>query len=386
MIFPRLLTQANVPASSGERLTSLDLARCAAIALMVLAHFADQLVDPAEWSTPAGLAYGAIRGVTAPMFFVVSGWAFCASTLPAYESYLRIGPALFRRVRRAGALFFWGYALTLPWWAPGFPLEVERSLWAPFFAFGVLQTAGTALLAGHLLLLLSRSPRVFALLAAAMAPVVVLAAPAVQRWAAVTLGQPVCGAFDPGGAAGGFPLAPWLAYFFVGCAVGAFARQQGWSGAKMAVLTAAGACVSWLAGHFSNPYFTSHLDSRLFWTASPSLFLHRLATALVALSLAAAASLLIRRIPRPLALSGKHALSFYVGHMLLLWGTPLTPGLATLVSPTLPLWEVGLAAALCLVLLWAAVWTWTNTLALVIAWRRARFERVRISEAVEPAE
>jgi len=343
------------------RLVALDLARSAAIGLMVLAHVSDQLLAPEQWRTPAGVAYGAIRGITGPLFFVVSGWSFAAATLPFWADFRHRGPALSRRLRRAGVLFAWGYALTLPWWAPGFPVSAPAEAWEAFFAFGVLQTAATALVGAHLLLALAPSPRAFAALSALAALALVAVAPSAQSLAPVLLEHPLRGAFWAGKVAGGFPIAPYAAFFLVGSALGACARAEGWTSSRAAVVAAVGAGLGFASARLMAPVFARVLRPDEFWASSPSVFLHRLAAALLVLSAAFALSRVVRRAPGWLAFGSRRALTFYVGHMLLLWGTPLTPGLVHLVRPKLELWQSALVAAGCLVAIWLAARAWTVT-------------------------
>lgn len=336
----------------GQRVVFIDLARCASIVLMVLAHVTDTLLRPGGWDTPAGRAYLLLRGITAPVFFSISGWSFTAATLPRWERYRQAGPELRRRLRRVATLFLWGYALTLPWWAEGFPFRAAEHVWLPFWGFGVLQCIGSALLMALLLVRFAPSPRWFAALASSLALVGVAVAPVVQSWSR-GLPHPLGGALHAG-FAGGFPLLPWTAFFFVGAAVGVWTRRWQHSPGRIALGGAAVGAVAFAVGAALDPWMREWLGQE-FNAASPSLFLRRLGAAALLLSIAALVSMRIARLPGPLERASSHALTFYSGHMIILWGAPLVPGLVHRLAPTFELEGCAGIAALCLVAIGGAI-------------------------------
>lgn len=178
-------TRADAGHARQDRLVFLDLARCLAIVMMVVAHFTDSFLGQGEAATPLVRLYGNVRGLTAPLFFLVSGWAFAVATLPRWAAFRGFSPELAARGRRAGVLYLWGYLLTLPWWAEGFPFEAADQVWEAFFAFGVLQCIATALVFAHVLVRVAPSPRLFSWLALFFALALVLVAPPLQRWGKV---------------------------------------------------------------------------------------------------------------------------------------------------------------------------------------------------------
>lgn len=318
-----------------QRLIFLDAARAVAIVLMVFAHFTDQLLEPELHQGAFGVAYAATRGFTAPLFFMLSGWAFAVSLLPGVaRGEVDYG----RRVRRGGLLLVWGYLLTLPYWADGFPFEVESKIWTPFFTAGVLQTLGVALLIATGLLWAVRKPQTFVAISGLLAVVTVIgSAPLARASAAWPL--PIRGYFDPQDVGGGFPLVPWAAFFFAGLAIGG----------GLWVKKAKAPPVLFVLATLSFAGMTL-----LHWPEDLLLKRFGWVTALVGVTAVVLAK--TQRLPMAVKLLGQHAFTFYVVHMLVLWGVPRVPGLASRFGPSLG-WAgcFGLAAA-CLALTGAGIW------------------------------
>ncbi len=321
-------------AAPKQRLIFLDAARAVAIVLMVFAHFTDQLLAPALHQGPFGTAYAATRGFTAPLFFVLSGWAFAVSLLPGVA---RGDVDYGRRVRRGGLLLLWGYLLTLPYWAEGFPFAVEAKVWTPFFTAGVLQTLGVALLIATGLLWAVRKPQVFVGVSAVLALVTVASA----RWAlkfAAAWPEPIRGYFDPQDVGGGFPLVPWAAFFFAGLAIGGGL---------------------WLRK--AKPLLTLFVLSALSFAAMAllhgpeALLLKRFGWVLALVGVAAVGLSNAQRLPAAVKLLGQHALTFYVVHMLVLWGIPRVPGLVYRLGPSLGWGGCFALSAACLALTAAGI-------------------------------
>jgi len=332
------------------RLPFLDLARCLAIVMMVLAHARDSLISPQGRLDGLARLHEHTRGYTAPLFFIVAGWAFAQATLPRWQAFREWGRPLAARLERVVLLFVWGRLLTLPWWHEGFPLDVPREVWLPFATSGVLECLAVTLLVTHGLLLVV-PPRWLAAALAALAASAVLGAPWLQGVAA---GWPMLarGVFNAEGVAGGFPLAPTAAFFWLGAALGAVAVRRAWSARTCAAA----------AGVLGAGFLAA---SRVL---SSSPFLDRSGWVLLILAVLAAAA------PRSLPLEpfAGRALTFYVGHMLMLWGVPFVPGLVFRVQNGFGVLEVVLVTCLMLAAL-AAV-------CLASEWARQRHQTRRAAE------
>lgn len=335
----------------------LDLARCLAIVLMVFAHVTDSLLDPAERLTTLGFVYSKFRGVTAPLFFLLSGWVFALTTSRDAEAYRHFSPELNKRLRRVALLVGWGYALTLPWWARGFPLHADPQVWHPFWSFGVLQCVGFSLLVGHLLWWALPGRKSFTAVCLGWVVLVVPLAQSIQH-VAVNWPAPLRGILYAGPFNGGFPLAPWSAYFMLGAAVGSLLSLRPVSAGRIGALSLAGGAVSFGLSRLLHSEVAIAAQPAWAWAAMPSAFFHRLAMAGVALALVSAlvVALQLTQVPRALRIPSEHALTFYVGHMLMLWGMPGLNGLVTRLGTTRSFAECSVLTVLCLGGIWTLVW------------------------------
>jgi uncharacterized membrane protein len=103
------------PIPAAGRLRFIDIARSVAILLMLEGHFVD-LTLAEEHRTRGVWLYETwhyIRGMTAPMFFTVTGLVFAYLLTGARESGFWQVPRVRKGIRRAGELLFWGYLLQI---------------------------------------------------------------------------------------------------------------------------------------------------------------------------------------------------------------------------------------------------------------------------------
>ena len=349
---------SSAPTKAG-RDAGLDLARAWAVTVMVLGHSLAATLRPADLEIPLVATYWQMRGLTAPLFLIVSGWAvsllFCRRPRPGLGHVRERGPRIL-------TLIGLGLLLRLPTWGLGALLRGDAAVWQHFLAMDVLQLIGTCLLAGSLLFSLSRRPGVRALLAVLLAVATAVSAPAVWRAAAGwgPWAQLVLGAGEAP-----FPLWPWAAYFFAGMGVGALSSlcltsprlsrfdlsrlgHTGWP--RAAVLVAAGAGLTAVASAVGVDW--SAADA----VASPWLTCERLGKVMLTvgvLNLAPAGW------GARLAFLGRRTLSIYVIHMILVYGGLGVPGLYLLLGPVLPLWQsLGLSlATICVSVGLAHLWS-----------------------------
>ena len=338
---------APAPRPPSVRLAWLDAARCVAIVLMVFAHFSDQLLAVPSEPSLFLTWYGKTRGITAPLFFVVAGWAFAIATVPKRQDFAWGTAGLRRRLARTAALLGLGYALTLPWWAEGFPFHAPPEVWTPFWSIGVLQCIGAALALAHLVLLATRGPAAFAAGMFGSALGILAVAPVVQV-AAATLPPFLRGWLNGDGVPGGFPLFPHVAYFFLGVALGTAVWLRAWPARRVAIVGGAAAAVSVVLGKALHAPVMEWMGEARFWQASPTLFLTRGGAALALLAACSALAGRVRRLPPILEHSAQRALTFYVVHMVLLWGVPWMPGLVLRLGKVLSLPSVVALTGLCL--------------------------------------
>jgi uncharacterized membrane protein len=148
-----------VDAPASRRLGFIDAARSLAMAMMVTGHVCDNLLSPAGKASWFYQHYLPVRGLTAPLFFFISGFSFVIASDRAWEEYGRPGPRLWARVRRALTLLAVGWFLQVPRWSGPAYTSAE---WRYLFRSGVLHSIAAGLLLSLLLIALTRSKRSFA--------------------------------------------------------------------------------------------------------------------------------------------------------------------------------------------------------------------------------
>lgn len=284
---------------------------------MVMGHTLDALLTPAARALPWVQQYWAFRGVTAPLFLLVSGWAVVAAlgTKPtaARDTYGR-------RVRRALLLLFLGYFLHWPGWGAVRGMGWTEQMLTHVLSFDALQCIGFALLLGATLLALAppRWGRAGVLLALAVGIPLVSAA----MW---RLGAGLPGPLQQliGSAEGSrFPFFPWAGFFFAG-ALAAHALhllRPGWPQGLALLALGAGLLA-----------LTRVLPSD--WApTSPWMVAYRVGQGLMVLGLVNVAP---QRLSGLLAPFGRLSLWVYVLHLPVVYGWADIAGLAGRVGPTL---------------------------------------------------
>jgi uncharacterized membrane protein len=322
------------------RLAFVDAARSLAMLLMIQAHVADNLLGAAAKQTPFFQNYWLLRGITAPLFFTLSGFAFVVASDSRWSEFGRPTGRLFKRLRRVGALLAIGTVLQMPRWSGRtgtFPFDLTTEEWRYVLRAGVLHCVALSLLVAYLLIALTRSKRSFTVAAALLAVGTVVASPFIARLAGeLPLPLEMLARARHGSR---FPLFPYLAHFFIGATLGRlwfdlphFARSARRLGVVLAGggLLLAGAGLLW---RFVDP---TRLAAGIDWISEPSLFLSRAGYAWL---IFAAAALLLGPAGSPgwLKSSSANALSVYVLHLVAIYGAPGVPGLLQRLGPTLGL-------------------------------------------------
>ncbi len=310
------------PPRNRSRLAFIDAARGLAMLLMLQGHSADNLLVETAKATPFFAHYWKLRGVTAPLFLVISGFALVVASESRWDDYGRLGPPLSRRLIRSTQILAVGFLLQMPRWTGDLPFDFTGAEWRHLFRSGVLQVIAIGLAAAHALIAACRTRRSFTVSAAALGGAFFAATPLLaQPWVRLPTGLSLLLTFNSGSL---FPLAPSLGYFFFGLAAGRLfldlperlpdARRFGRALLPVAALLFA-AGLLW--DHAQRDPFVS----REHWTSAPSLLLTRLGGAFGVLS-ALALALNEARSPRWLAFVSSRALSTYVAHLVVLYGPP----------------------------------------------------------------
>jgi uncharacterized membrane protein len=309
------------------RLYSLDVARFLAMVMMIQGHVLDALVRPEALDItqfPWNI-WHAVRGLTAPIFLMVSG-AVHAFATKRYDDGTVRDDVLAKRLRWALTIMGIGYLLVFPanrmWDLPFVPDHA----WPAFTAVNILQLTGATLIMFVLLAATTRSVSQLGRRAIIMAGFLLAAAPLARAlpwehhlplWVAAYL-TPHTGSL--------FPILPFSAYLFVGVGIGAYLARipaavrdrhvERYAWPVGVVVVAVAMLMQYVL--YSNGIAWSDLES----STSAVLALRRMGIVLVVFS---GAALLMRFLPRwrdaATSLSSL-SLHIYVVHLVLLFGTP----------------------------------------------------------------
>lgn len=340
---------------------ALDAFRALAVLWMIQGHTFTALLSPETRYTGVWVQlYSLLHGLTAPMFLVGAGLSYglvaSLCDTPARSAVLRG-----RLLRRALLLFVLGTVLQLP---AASPLGILRSreLLAGSLQLGALQLIAFCLAACELLRALwpRRWPLAAALLCAALA----LCAPWI--WNARLSAHALLGTWIDGHAGSLFPLAPWACFFLAAAAfTGLLGRRRpspGWLITCGLVLSAlCYAC--YRAGFTLRAVYGEHA----FWHANPLFLIFRAGLAAAWLGVLCSCEPVLRRVWSAadgggmMPLLARHSLVAYVVHLLLLYGTPFSKGLARTGASWDPL-ETWVAFIWVLGVTLACVWAWPRLL------------------------
>lgn len=300
-------------AARSERLPGLDAARALAVIAMVVGHTAHALLTDQARALSWVQTYWTFRGLTAPLFLFVSGWAVFASVDRAGAT----GFSLLRsRLGRVGLLL--GLALLLRW--PGwnvrgvFTGDVET--WRHLIGYDALHCIGVSLFLGILVLSVVPPGRWRILVLGAIAVgVPLLTGPFVRSLGSFDLHWLLRATFIAD-ARSPFALLPWTGYFFAGAFAGTCLGYLKGQWAKVAGLLVVGAVVTvsaWAWGVKNVPY------------DSPLLFAWRVGQVILIAAAATAVPLGWAKVCAPI---GRSTLVIYVAHLPIVYGWSTIPGLA----------------------------------------------------------
>ena len=345
------------------RLVLVDFARALAIIFMIQGHALDVLLAPAYRQGAVFNAWLFLRGLTAPMFFTLSGVSFTVSSLRRWDSYSRFSPALFRRLGRFAFFILLGYALHWP--AKSFHdfRYMDLAAWQGWLQVDVLQCIGLTLILLQIAVLAARTPARFARVAGAVSAVIVLSTPLIWAFQGIhRLPLSLASYFDSR-TGSLFPLFPWAGYVFFGAAAG-YLYIQWHSKVRPSVFwpMAGGGLILALSGtYFHSMWYKAPLHvyaTAEFWRISPNLFLIRAGCVCGLLALLAVVIHKIR-IPHHATRSfAQESLSVYFVHNCCLYGSIWNQGLRQRIGASLALlptllWIAGIVASMALL-----AWTW----------------------------
>lgn len=323
--------------SRRPRLPALDAARAIGVVAMVAGHTLDALLSPEARAHPLAVGYWKARGLTAPLFLLVAGWAV---TVALRRAPARGLAAVWQRLPRVLLLLAVGVALRWPGWDVAGLQAGAQAPWAHLLGFDALHTIALAFLGAAAVHALGRPAREERLLLALLLVLAVALGmrtppPLPEALGPLALEQAL-GGTSP------FPLVPWAAYFLAGCLVG----QAVGDGSRRAAVG-----MAWLGAALVAATFWQEVGTAP--PGAPALIAFRIGVVLALLALLSAVPPWLAATAAPL---GRLSLAVYALHVPVVYGWSTVPGLAWRIGPRLGAVEALGVALLVLVASAAAAW------------------------------
>lgn len=305
---------------SSTRLFFIDAIRAWAILMMLQGHFIDGLLDPV-FRNPENIAYSTwlyFRGITAPVFFTVSGFIFTYLLIRVPEKGLT-NPRIKKGIRRGLQLILIGYLLRLNLFG-----LLSGKLYDSFYLVDVLHCIGMSILiiVGIYTLTASRKKWMFPSLLVAITLFLFLLEPIYKQWSFNFLPTAIANYFTKTNGSI-FTIIPWIGYTTVGASLSILFNR--FKDFKQLYPTAI--AIALLSG-LSLIFFSSDLFVILYENTGYSLFklielnnylFIRLGDVLVVFAI----FMLLRRIMnnKTILKIGASTLSIYVIHFVILYGS-----------------------------------------------------------------
>lgn len=327
-----------------NRLFFIDAMRAWAILMMLQGHFIDGLLDPI-FRDPDSLSYSIwlyFRGITAPVFFTVSGFIFTYLLIRSPQVGLE-NPRIKKGIRRGLQLILIGYLLRLNLFG-----LFKGQLYDSFYLVDVLHCIGLSILAivGLYLFSSSRKAFVFPSLLLGTTLLLFLFEPLYKQWSFGWLPMGIANYFTKANGSV-FTILPWLGYTTIGAFLSIWFTKFKNHSKLYPVAISTALVVGTLLVFYSSPAFV-----RLYELTGISLFQliqsnNYLFIRLGDVFLVFAVFMLIRKLlTHPTILTvGASTLSIYVIHFIILYGSFTGLGLYKFLHHDLsPWWAISGAA------------------------------------------
>ncbi len=315
------------------RLPTLDLARFCAMFMMMMGHSVFALTSPAaiNMNDPFWMIWEFLRGMTAPLFLTVSGIVHVFAN-KRDESGLLPKNVVKKRIKTALMLLGVGYLLVFPV-ARIYDLPfLSQEAWKLFFQVNVLQMFGISLLLLLVLNIISKTEQRLMKWSLIIGLSIFFATPLVQMVNWFGFMPEFAGAYLSLAHGSLFPIFPFSGFIFIGTFMGLLLKKQAVEDRTNFIINR-----FYLFGALfmivGIPLFVwiSKMPVANFdiWKVSPGLILIRAGFVLMLLSGFGLLYKATRGISKYYSLFGKRAIYIYVIHLILIYGSPITPGFET---------------------------------------------------------
>ncbi len=323
-----------------ERWVGLDLLRLFALVMMIEGHVFSTCLSKAYQGQMWLRWHRFAHGFTAPAFFFASGLAFGVATYGQWPLHLCLSaPAPRKRLLKYAFLVAIALCFQLQ------PHVLAKLLQHPFgdvaLPIGALNLIAASLITAQLMVPMVRRQATLAWAALLLAAALLILSPWVWQNQLEDVLPPLLGAWFGHRWHSTFPLFPWAAYIFLGIAC---AHLLGINGARRTPsphrVAALGLAGSALSGTLLALWALQIVTPRdpYFWRAHPPYVLFRLGIVglLVALCTWWADNLKSQhRLTAWMSGMSRETLTAYVIHIIVVYSSPLGPGLMTRVGPSL---------------------------------------------------
>ncbi len=318
--------------------------------MMIQGHTIYALADTAAYdimSFPWNI-WHFCRGLTAPVFLMVSGavHVFANKRLPDGSLGSR---TIKKRITIASVLIGIGYLLVFPAERVWDLFFIETVYWQRFFCVNILQLFGISLLMILILFIATKNNRMLRYWSFAIAMAIIFFTPVaagIPWFSFLPMGIADYLSYEKGSI---FAIFPFAAYLFLGVGFGTilekieFDKRLGFTIKWGMIAGAVMFGIGFLAGEIFSGSSHTFLSYKL---SNPGLALIRAAIVLAIISIVAVIYKYSRGLGYYYSLFGRRALFVYIAHLIIIYGTPIFPGVSNSIAKTLHIGDAILIAIL----------------------------------------
>jgi len=335
--------------NSSSRLTALDFTRFFAMIMMMQGHVIYELASPntIDYSTFGWSVWQFIRGLTAPTFLFISGAVHIFANKRLEDGSLGRN-IVWKRIKIALMLMLIGYLLVFPA-ARVYDLQfVSEDTWIIFFSVNILQLFSVSLLLLLTLFIITKNNKTLGYLSLILAFIIVFASPFVHKVHWFDYLPEFFAAYLSSEHGSLFPVFPFSAYLLFGASFGVwlqnierekrndFLMKTCWKIGLPTIII--GYPMMMLFSKVSVPFIDV-------MRVNPGFFFIRIGLVLTIISLMTYLYNLTKPLGKYYSMFGKRAIYIYVIHLMLIYGSPISAGLAKYFRSQLSL-EYSILAAL----------------------------------------
>ncbi|HOK13709.1 MAG TPA: heparan-alpha-glucosaminide N-acetyltransferase domain-containing protein [Candidatus Kapabacteria bacterium] len=335
--------------NSSSRLTALDFTRFFAMIMMMQGHVIYELASPntIDYSTFGWSVWQFIRGLTAPTFLFISGAVHIFANKRLEDGSLGRN-IVWKRIKIALMLMLIGYLLVFPA-ARVYDLQfVSEDTWITFFSVNILQLFSVSLLLLLTLFIITKNNKTLGYLSLILAFIIVFASPFVHKVHWFDYLPEFFAAYLSSEHGSLFPVFPFSAYLLFGASFGVwlqnierekrndFLMKTCWKIGLPTIII--GYPMMMLFSKVSVPFIDV-------MRVNPGFFFIRIGLVLTIISLMTYLYNLTKPLGKYYSMFGKRAIYIYVIHLMLIYGSPISAGLAKYFRSQLSL-EYSILAAL----------------------------------------